>query len=71
MAEINSTTTLTGQALKLLRSNPGYLADARQYSLVDNSIAGSVLSLTLGVERIDAEHAVRAAVAAVDQEQRS
>ena len=53
-------------ALKLLRANPHYLEDARQGSLVGNSIAGSILALTLEVPREYAEHAVREAMSALE-----
>ncbi|HEX6993070.1 MAG TPA: hypothetical protein VF339_02895 [Gammaproteobacteria bacterium] len=55
-------------ALKILRANPHYLADARRFAAVHNTVAGSVLSLTLEVPRQYAEQAVREALAVLDQE---
>jgi len=59
---------LTQHALTLLRENPEYVADARQGAPVGNSVAGSIMSLTLKAPRQYTEQAVREALQILDQE---
>ena len=60
---------LTNHALKLLQSDPDYLADARIGAPLGNSIIGSVMNFTLKVPRQYTEQAVVRALAIIDKEQ--
>jgi hypothetical protein len=56
-------------AVKLLRESPEYEADARVGAPLNNSVAGSVLSLLYGIPRQYAEQYVREALAELDRQQ--
>lgn len=53
---------LIDQAYRLLISNPRYLADARQYARVNNTVIGSLLAATSGSPRRATEAAVKTAL---------
>lgn len=57
---------LTKHALKLLRGNESYIADAREGAPVGNSVVGSLLSFQFKVPRQHAEEAVADALTILD-----
>ena len=59
---------LVKAALKMLRSNPRYAADARAGAPLGNSVIGSLLSIEYRAPRWATERAVRQALAILDDE---
>jgi hypothetical protein len=57
---------LVKAALDMLRDNPGFVADARAGTRVNNSIVGSLLSIEYRAPRWATERAVRQALAILD-----
>jgi hypothetical protein len=49
---------LTRHALRLLKAYPDYVADARRFAPIGNSVVGSLMSLTLGAPRWATETAI-------------
>ena len=60
---------LVKAALKMLRSSPRYVADARAGAPLDNSVVGSLLSIEYRAPRWATERAVRQALAILDSEE--
>lgn len=56
------TNDLIDHAYQLLKTNPNYLADARQFARVNNTVIGSLLSLSSGNPRWATEAAVKSAL---------
>ena len=54
--------SLVDHAYQLLKSNPNYLEDARQFARVNNTVIGSLMSATSGSPRWATEAAVRSAL---------
>jgi hypothetical protein len=59
---------LTKKALVMLRNHPDYIEDAREGSVVDNSVIGSILCIILHYPRWATEKAVREALDILDKE---
>ncbi len=55
-------------ALAMLREDPAYEDDARQGVRVDNTIVGSILSITTGSPRWATERAVHTALVIIDRD---
>jgi hypothetical protein len=61
--------TIEQHAYSLLKSDPQWLADARERVALGNTIVGSVMAVTLGTPRWTTEAAVRAALDHIDEEE--
>lgn len=55
-------------AYRLLKSDPDYLEDARQGTAVNNTIVGSIMSITAKAPRWSTEKAVRNALSRIGAE---
>lgn len=59
---------LEQHAYELLKSNPHYVDDAKQGASVNNTVVGSVMSITTGSPRWATENAVKVALRRIQAE---
>ena len=64
------TASLVDHAYRLLKTNPTYLEDARQYAKSNNTVTGSLLAITSGSPRWATESAVRSALQRIKIEEK-